>query len=182
MSSPQQEEYLRRQAEEDRRKQLRTVQRRRENPAEAAQRLRRWGKYGVFTALALVAAYYSWVYLWPLIFPQVFPPEPMEQLTIEEVVAEFKDDPQAAEKKHTNKRIVVEGNLRIETPKKGAPNTGGRIYFELPGEKGETVKVFCEFYDIDDAGSIDPGDGVRVSGLIQRAGPKDIKIVGASRE
>jgi len=181
MSSPQQEEYLRRQAEESQRRQQRTVQRRRENPAEAAQHWRRWAKYGVFTALALVAVYSSWVYLWPLIFPQVFPPEPMEQLTIDEVVAEFRDTPQAAEKKYTNKRITVEGNLRVEAAKKGTANTG-RIYFELPGEKGENVKVYCEFFDIDDAGSIDPGDGVRISGLIQRAGPRDIKIVGAARE
>jgi hypothetical protein len=184
MASPQQQEYLRRRTEEEQRK-LKTLQRKKqETPEEAAQRWRRWGKYALFTTAALVILYSSWVYLWPLIYPRVFVPKPFEELTIEEVAADFNDDGRAAEEKYRNKRVVVVGKLVVEPVKKGAPAAAraGRIYFELAGAKGDDARVYCEFFDLDDAESIDPGEEVRISGVIERAGPKGIKVAGASRE
>jgi len=177
MASPQQEEYLRRVAQEEQRKQQRDVQRRKREKADyIATHWKLWAKCALFSAAGLIAVYYSWVYLWPLLFP--YKPEAMEELTIEEVAAEFRDDPEEAAKKYEKNRVIVEGRFVKIKDKLG----GEFPYFQLRDTKGDEGLVRCEFFDIDEAGTTDPGEGVRLSGVIQRDGPRKIKIVGAAPE
>jgi hypothetical protein len=148
---------------------------RQDTPEEAAARRRRWLRIAVFTAAGLVLAWNAWAYLWPELYPRLFPVTLPDEVSIESVVAEFNDDPAAA-KKYENKRIVVVGKLVIDEPKDGKP---ARIYYQLAGQDGAQIPV--DFYDIDDAGTVDPGDQVSLSGVMRRKPSGEIWLVGAGQ-
>jgi hypothetical protein len=133
-----------------------------------------WFRVILFTAAGLVLAWNAWTYLWPLLYPHLFRVTLPDEVPIEAVVAEFNADPEAAAKKYDNKRIVVVGKLVVEPATSDKP---GRIYFQLPGG----VQVPVDFFDPDDAGSVDPGDQVSLSGLMQRKAAGQVWLVGAGQ-
>jgi hypothetical protein len=179
MSSRQQQEYLQRQAEEARRQQKATRRQKVLTPEEAAARWRFWRNTAIFAVAALVVGYTAWSYLSPWIFGMMFPVKLPDTVTIEDVVAEFNDDAEAAARKYTGKRIVVEGNLLLGQEGK----TKGILYYSIPGDKeGEETQVVCEFFDTDDAQGVDPGEHVCLAGLIKKVGPREFRLEGASSE
>jgi len=147
-------------------------------PEEVAHRWRLGAKIALFTAAGLIVLYLSWTYLVPLLQPRLFPARLPDEIPIEDIVAEFKDDADAAARKYDNKRIVVEGKLVVEPAKPGKAG-GRRIYFQVSDGNGDDLEVPVEFFDIDDAGSVDPGDQVALSGLIKREGAGKFRFVNA---
>jgi len=143
-----------------------------------AARRRKWRNLVIFSLAGLVLAYDAWLYLWPILYPRLFPVRLPVEVPIEEVIGEFNDDATAAAAKYANKRIVVVGKLVVEQAKPGKAG-GGRIFFMVSDGNGEDLEVPVEFFDIDDAGSCDPGDQVALSGLIKHEGPGKFRFVSA---
>ena len=93
-------------------------------------------------------------------------------------LSEFDANPAAAAKKYDNKRIVVAGKMVVEPAKPGTAG-GGRIFLQVTDAQGENLEVPVEFFDIDDAGSVESEDRVSLSGLIKYEGPGKFRLVGA---
>jgi hypothetical protein len=149
-----------------------------ETREEAALRWRRYGRYALLAAGGLALIYLAWAYLWPMIHPRMLPVELPPEVSIEEVVADYRDDGTAADKKYGGKRIVVVGRLVVEPPKGGKP---ALIFYQLPGENEEEARVPVEFFDIDDATTVDPGDQVSLSGVIKPGAAGKLRLVGAGK-
>ena len=147
-------------------------------PEERAARWVFWRRVVIFSAAGLAIIYLSWAYVWPWLHPRAAPVTLPDEVAIEEVAAEFDADSAAASKKYANKRIVVVGNLVVTAPTKEKRSA---IFFQLPGDKEDEARVPVEFFDIDDAGSVDPGDHVSVSGVMKYEGPGKLRVVGAGR-
>ncbi len=147
---------------------------------EVAQRWRFWSKIALFTTFGLVMVWLAWAYLWPVLYPRVFPVKLPDEALLEDVVAEFNDDPDAAAKKYINRRIVVEGKLVVEEPTPGKAG-GSRVYFQVTDANGDDLEVPVEFFDIDDSGGVEPGDQVALSGVLKRDGPGKFRLTGAGR-
>ena len=172
MSSSQKEEYLRRREEEAQRKQQNAAPRKKqETPEEAAHRWRWWRNVSILTAAGLVLGYYAWVYLVPMFMQSAFPFRLPDEVAIEEVVAEIRDDPEAA-KKYANKRIIVVGKIIVEHEKKGKTDKIAHVYYQLANEEGEEGQIPVVFADVDDALNVTSGDTVRCSGVLKSEGAK----------
>jgi hypothetical protein len=169
MSSPQQGQQLGSRTGETKPTQPK-ARKKPETPEEAALRWRRWRWYGVIITFTVLIIYYSWAYLIPWIWRELFPVTLPDPVFIEEVVAEFEADPQAAEKKYENKRIVVTGKLFT---------VSGRVYFQL--SEGEQQEVECDYFDIDDVEGLGTknGEEVTLTGVMRRSPTGAIRLVGA---
>jgi hypothetical protein len=157
------------------------TQREREETLEGmAARRRKWRNLVVFSLAGLVLACDAWIYVWPMLYPRLFPVRLPDEVPIEQVIGEFNDDATAGAARYANKRIVVVGQLVVEEAKPGQAGSS-RIFFKVSDGHGEDLEVPVEFFDIDDAGSVDPGDQVALSGLIKREGPSKFRFIGAGQ-
>ncbi|MBY0232005.1 MAG: hypothetical protein K2W96_22200, partial [Gemmataceae bacterium] len=143
-------------------------------PEESAALWKARRNHAILAVGALVAASYAWSFVSPMLHRYFNPIRPPSEMAVDDLVAEFKQDSAAAEKKYANLRVILAGKVVVQ--QKGKDQLPS-VHLESGGQRIE-----CENVSNDDVGRFAEGEAKKVSGIPSKAAGGGIKLrfAGAS--